>query len=109
MKKEFDFDDIGKRLPYAMPPDTFGNIRAGVLAAMDKDRRARSRRRIVRWSYIGGFAAAASVALLLIVTPSGTTQNDTLEQIDMAYSRLSQTDQQYLIEVYQSDCFLNQE
>ena len=38
-----------------------------------------------------------------------TVQDDLLTQIDHAYANLSETDQEFLIEISQDDIFLNQE
>lgn len=108
MAQKFDFNDIGKRLPYTMPAETFGDIEANVLAAMNKDRQAKRKRRILRWSSISGIAAAASVALLLMIKPLPEVQNDPLTQIDLAFGNLSEADQEYLVEIYHEDFFLNQ-
>lgn len=107
MAQKFDFNDIGKRMPYAMPAETFGEIEANVLATLNKDLQAKRKRRILRWSSIGGIAAA-SVALLLMIKPLSAVQNDPLTQIDLAFGNLSEADQEYLVEIYHEDFFLNQ-
>ena len=86
MAQKFNFNDIGKRMPYTMPAETFGDIETKVLATLNKDRQTKRKRRILRWSSIGGIAAAASVA----------------------FSNLSEADQEYLVEIYHEDFFLNQ-
>lgn len=91
-----------------MPPKTFDEIEAKVFATLKKDRQAMRIRRILRWSSITGIAAAASVALMLMIKPSSAVQNDTLKQIDVAFGNLSEADQEYLIEIYQADYFINQ-
>ena len=106
--EKFDFNDIGKRMPYTMPAETFGEIEANVLATLNKDLQAKRKRQILRWSSIGGIAAAASVALLLMIKPLSAVQNDPLTQIDLAFGNLSEADQEYLVEIYHEDFFLNQ-
>ena len=108
MAQKFDFNDIGKRMPYTMPAETFGDIETKVLAALNKDRQTKRKRRILRWSSIGGIAAAASVALLLMIKPLSAVHNDPLTQIDLAFGNLSEADQEYLVEIYHEDFFLNQ-
>lgn len=109
MTKNFNFDNIGKRLPYTMPSDTFNEMEANVFAALKQDKRSRKSYLIIRWGAIAGIAAAASVALLLTIAPTMTVQDDLLTQIDLAYANLSETDQDFLIEISQEDIFLNQE
>ena len=108
MAQKSDFNDIGKRMPYTMPEKTFGEMEAHVFTKLKKDRQAVHKRRILRWSSIGGLAAAASIALLLIIKPLSTVQNDPLTQIDLAFGNLSEADQEYLVEIYHEDFFLNQ-
>lgn len=109
MTKNFNFDNIGKRLPYTMPPETFNEMEANVFATLKQDKRRKKSYRIIRWSSIAGIAVAASVALLLTIAPTMTVQDDLLTQIDHAYANLSETDQEFLIEISQDDIFLNQE
>lgn len=109
MTNKFNFNNIGKRLPYTMPPDTINEIEANVFATLKQDKRSRKSYRIIRWGSIAGIAVAASVALLLTITPKMTVQDDLLTQIDLAYANLSETDQDFLIEISQEDIFLNQE
>lgn len=107
MAQKFDFNDIGKRMPYTMPAETFGDIETKVLATLNKDRQTKRKRRILRWGSIGGIAAA-SVALLLMIKPLSAVHNDPLTQIDLAFGNLSEADQEYLVEIYHEDFFLNQ-
>lgn len=109
MTKNFNFDNIEKRLPYTMPSDTFNKMEANVFAALKQDKRSRKLYRIIRWSSIAGVIVAASVALLQTIAPTMTVQDDLLTQIDLAYANLSETDQDFLIEISQEDIFLNQE
>ena len=109
MTKNFNFDNIGKRLPYTMPPKTFNEMEANVFATLKQDKRRKKSYRIIRWSSLAVIAVAASVALLLTVAPTMTVQDDLLTQIDLAYANLSETDQDFLIEISQEDIFLNQE
>lgn len=109
MNQKFDFDNIGRRMPYTMPPDTFDKMEAQVFAAWEKDAQRKRPLRILRWSAGAAVAVAASVALLLAVAPKATVPDNPLAQIDLAYARLDKADQDYLIDIYQDDIFLTQE
>ena len=109
MTNKFDFDSVGKRLPYTMPPETFNKMEANVFAVLKLEKRSRKSYRIIRWGSIAGIAVAASVALLLTIAPTKKVQDDLLTQVDLAYANLSETDQDFLIEISQEDIFLNQE
>lgn len=109
MAGKFDFDNIGKRMPYTLPPETYEEMAANIFPILKKERKTLRKRRIIRWCSISGIAAAACVALLLMVKPAPVMQTDPLTQIDVAYSHLSDADQEYLLEIYNEDFFLNQE
>ena len=49
MTKNFNFDNIGKRLPYTMPPETFNEMEANVFATLEQDNRRKKSYRIIRW------------------------------------------------------------
>ncbi len=108
MAEKYDLNNIGKRMPYIMPAGTFADVETNVFQALKRDKKAARTRCIVRWSSIGGIAAAAGVALLLIIKPAMAVHNDPLTQIDLAFGNLSEADQEYLVEIYHEDFFLNQ-
>ncbi len=108
MTQSFDFDNIGKRLPYTMPSETFSNVEANVFAVLERDMRTKKTRLLIRWcSFIG--IAAACAAFILIVKPTASVQDNKLKQIDIAYANLSESDKDFLIEIYNEDLFMNQE
>ena len=109
MTTKFNFYNIGKRLPYTMPPETFKEMEATVFATLKQDKRRKKSYRIIRWGSIAGIAVAACVALLLTIAPTMTVQDDLLKQIDLAYANLSETGQDFLLEISQDDIFLRQE
>lgn len=108
MAQKFDFNDIGKRMPYTIPEKTFGEMEIHVFTILKKEKHTLHKRRILRWSSIGAVAAAASIALLLMFKPRSAVQNDSLTQIDLVFSNLSNSDQEYLVEIYNEDFFINQ-
>lgn len=63
MGKEFDFDDIGKRLPYQVPNAYFKELEQKIA---DQTGQKRSRNRH-RWAYATTLAAAAVLAGLLFL------------------------------------------
>ena len=52
MAQKFDLNDIGKRMPYTMPAETFGDIETNVLATLNKDRQTKRKRRILSLIHI---------------------------------------------------------
>ena len=67
--------------------------------------------RIVRMAIRAVIAVAACIALLFIVKkalPQGSdTTTDDFENVELAFNNLSTDDQDYLIEVYQEELFLD--
>ena len=125
MNKEFDFDKIGKRMPYDTPDGFFDKLEDDIwnkvkddylelennegdsLASTttSKHRRPAKLRLLIR----SVIAVAAAVAIGFIINlsffkPSPTTLND----VDQAFSQLTTADQAYLMNVYQDDVFINE-
>lgn len=118
--EKFDFDKVGKRMPYSTPEGFFKEMEANILEQVKNDKPApvriqpkkRSLRKVI-WT--AAIAVAASVAVLLVLHidfsaphpshPSQTEQE--LQAVDQAFAQLSAADQAYLLDVYQEDVFLN--
>lgn len=102
MKKEFDFDKIGKRMPYTTPDGFFDKMEDDI---WKKVKRKPIRLHLVMRSVI---AVAASIALILIINNYLFKANPaTINDVDRAFSQLSTDDQAYLLEIYQEDVFID--
>ncbi len=121
--KEFDFDHIGKRMPYSTPYGFFDQLEDDIWKEVQTDcqeekkgktitmpspqaGRKPARMHLIMRSVV---AVAASVALLFVVhmnftKPSSISAND----VDQAFSQLTTDDQAYLLSVYQDDVFINE-
>lgn len=110
MKEEFDFNRIGKRMPYTVPKGFLDDIEKNVWKAVkDEVMTSKPKRNYRLWYSISGGLVAASVALLLIFNILSTHQKkDDLKMLEQAFSNLSSTDQAYLFVVYQNDLFINE-
>lgn len=102
--KDFDFNSIGKRMPYTTPDGFFDQLEEDICGKISK--RRPSRMRIVMRSVM---AAAAAIAVLVVINvnffgPQAVTVSD----VDQAFSQLSVDDQNYLIGIYQEDVFMNE-
>ncbi len=118
MKKDFDFDDIGKRTPYTVPDGFFNNVQQKVMArAGVKQRRTPS----ARLAVVAVMGMAALLAGLLFV-PSfyraevgNPTSADVLavesgnsaEQADGWIRELSDEELEELVSFSENDIFLN--
>jgi negative regulator of sigma E activity len=122
MEKQFDFNEVGKRMPYYDMPDGFFDrlqdnvmheihdtqtVQPAAVKAKSKTRKAW----VLRLVPLTSVAAAALVAWLLI--PHNTQkqtapQDGSYAQVEQAFNNLSDADRNYLVSTYQDDLFLNQ-
>ena len=118
---KFDFDQVGKRMPYSTPEGFFKEMEANILEQVKNDKtqpvriqpKKRSLRKVI-WT--AAIAVAASVAVLLVLNidfmaphSSLPSQADNeMQAVDQAFAQLSSADQAYLLNVYQEDVFLDE-
>ena len=116
---KFNFDQVGKRMPYSTPEGFFKEMEANILEQVENDKpapvRIQSKKRpLMKVIWAAAMAVAASVAVLLILnidfaaSSSQPSQvNNGIQEVDQAFAQLSSADQAYLLSVYQEDVFLN--
>lgn len=108
MEKDFDFKMVGKRMPYKTPDGFFDDMEAHVWNEV-KGHRKVSRRHIV----VGALSIAASIAFLIVMwlghSGSATTTSDNFALVEQAFCNLSAEDQNFMLQVYQEDVFLDEE
>lgn len=114
MNQDFDFNELGQKMPYTVPYgffDTFeSKMVSEVLETTDGTRTKQSKIKDIKL-WITGLSAAAALALLVIVGknlfkhPIG---NDDFTEVENAFCKLSPEDQTYLLEIYESDIFINE-
>ena len=106
MEQNYDFSRIGKQMPYTVPDGFFDELEENVMAAT-KTKKAK----LVRMAIRTAIAIAACVALFLVVKkvlPQGNdTVTDDFNSVELAFNNLSTDDQDYLLEVYQEEIFLD--
>ncbi len=123
MKKEFDFDHIGKKMPYTTPDGFFDQLEDDIWKEVKDDFQKKeeahadasgetetspkkSRLRLVMQSAL---AVAASVALMIVIGMNYyKTGQVSINDVDQAFSQLTAADQAYLLNVYQEDVFINE-
>ena len=130
MNKEFDFDKVSKRMPYTTPDGFFDQLEESVWKEVKEDFRKENtddfrkgktdkslpskehpirkpaKLHLIMRSII---AVAAVVTLAFIInlkffTPAPTTDQD----VEQAFCQLSTADQDYLLDIYQDDVFINE-
>lgn len=115
MDKTFDFEQVGKRMPYNVPDGFFDQLEQNVLAEVKPDdiatEKPKQKAHTMKMAIRTILAAAAAVALFFVVTknlPNGTTTTeDSFTNVELAYNNLSTEDQEFLMEVYEEDEFIN--
>ena len=113
MNKDFDFNEVGKRMPYTVPEGFFDKMEENIMTAVRNEKPQRARRaRIIKMAWGGALAIAASLALFVTlqkptIDEPSTIQTAELTNNEFDYSSLSTEDQEYLKEVYENDIFIN--
>lgn len=118
---KFNFDQVGKRMPYSTPEGFFKEMEANILEQVKDDkqvpvRRQLKKRPLMKVIWTAAMAVAASVAVLLVLNidfmaphSSLPSQADNeMQAVDQAFAQLSSADQAYLLNVYQEDVFLDE-
>lgn len=116
MEKNFDFNEVGKRMPYTVPDGFFDQLEENVLESLKADQPSSSaatnapspwKRKV---SYLL-LAAAAAAALFLVMEATlfkSEPMTDCFESVEQAFNGLSIDDQDYLLAVYEEDLFINE-
>lgn len=118
---KFNFDQVGKRMPYSTPEGFFKEMEANILEQVKNDKtqpvriqpKKQSLRKVI-WT--AAIAVAASVAVLLVLNIDFAAPHSSLpsqadnemQAVDQAFAQLSSADQAYLLNVYQEDVFLDE-
>lgn len=109
MEKDFDFNRIGKRLPYTTPNDFLNDIEDNVWEAVKQEiQPAKPKRIFPLWCSIAGGLVAASIALLVIFDLLPHVSSSNFDDVEKAFANLSSSDQDYLFATYQNDLFINE-
>lgn len=115
MEKTFDFEKIGKRMPYTVPDDFFTKLEESVMDEVKVKKcettAVPKRNKTVIIAIRSLLAAAAAVALFFVVQPMLTKNNmisaDDYASVELAFNNLSSDDQDFLIAVYENEDFIN--
>ena len=118
---KFNFDQVGKRMPYSTPEGFFKDMEANILEQVKEDKpipvRIQPKKRpLMKVIWAAAMAVAASVAVLLVLNIDFAAPHSSLpsqadkemQAVDQAFAQLSSADQAYLLNVYQEDVFLDE-
>ena len=113
MKEPFDFEKIGKKMPYSVPEGFFDTMEENIQSALSVTKThpfsstVKNKRR--KWIYLLTGAVAAVALLLLTVRifrPTPSASEYSFEMVELAFNNLSTDDQNFLMEVYEDDVFM---
>ena len=113
MEQNYDFNKIGKQMPYTVPDGFFSKLEDSVMDAWRENTSAAKAKRakVVRMAIRAALAVAACIALFLIVRQTllkgQDTAADDFDKVELAFNNLDTEDQDYLLEVYQEELFLD--
>lgn len=121
MDTNFDLGKVGKRMPYSTPEGFFKEMEANILEQVKNDKpqpvRIQPKKRpLMKVIWAAAMAVAASVAVLLVLNIDFAASHSSLpsqadneiQAVDQAFAQLSSADQDYLLNVYQEDVFLDE-
>ena len=111
--KQFDFEQVGKRMPYNVPDEFFDkfeeNVMEDVRGQKDDGREGVNRNKAMRIAMRAAIAVAAALALFFVVRATLLQSEpvlasaDDFESVELAFNNLSTEDQDFLIQVYEED------
>lgn len=108
MEKKFDFNKIGKRMPYSTPDNFFDNLEKEVKASLPSERKNKHARIII----MSVLSIAASLLLLFGISTTINKKGDDAKKeqynmaaVEKAFNNLDDADQNDLINIYQDDVF----
>lgn len=117
MDKNFDFNQVGKRMPYSTPDDFFAKMQSDILDAVQdmpqKNTEIKTNRRTVRkWLWPVSLSAAAAVVAMFVINihffaPNTPMASSDIQDVEQAFAHLSEGDQAFILDVYQDDVFIN--
>lgn len=122
MDKNFDFNKIGKRMPYTVPEDFFSTMEENVMSQVlekpesqngahaDPAKVQKDHKRTIRIALRSLIAAAAAVALFLVVQTkfSGKQEDADFASVELAFNNLSTDDQDFLPSVYAEEEYMDE-
>ena len=102
--KQFDLDMVGKKMPYNVPDGFFDKLEDDVILKIAEEKNRKPLRIVMR----AVLAVAAAVAVFFVVQPMLVKDSaDDFESVELAFNNLSVDDQNYLLQVYEDDIFIN--
>ena len=107
MEQNYDFNNIGKKMPYTVPDGFFDQLEEQVMNEVKAEPAQKKSAKTIRIAIRTLLAVAACIALFLVVKKTLPQDNDAtiddFTSVELAFNNLSTEDQDYLLEVYQEE------
>ena len=95
---ENDLEKMKKTMPYTVPEGFFDMMEERLMQETVKKKEKSNLRKIALWT---GLAVAASLALLVVLRQGlFQTEESSFEQVEIAFTQLSDTDQEFMFDYY---------
>lgn len=109
--QDFDIDKLPKRMPYSLPSDTFDVIEQQVYQRIAEEEAKQQQTKARKWrgfmfTGLGVSLAAALLGFVYLTQPTGTP-SPTIEEVDAAFYKLSEVEQERILDLYETDDFIN--
>ena len=95
---ENDLEKMKKTMPYSVPDGFFDMMEERLMQETVTKKEKSNLRKIALWT---GLAVAASLALLMVLRQGMfQTEESSFEQVEIAFTQLSDTDQELMFDYY---------
>lgn len=121
MVQEYNFDRVGKKMPFVLPDDFFAQMQSTVLAEVEKEEKEKLHRKaMVKRIYVAVASMAACICLVVgigygVIDKQSHAHSTadmaaaSVVSVDKAYDNLSSEEQQDLNATYANDIYLSME
>ena len=107
MEQNYDFNNIGKKMPYTVPDGFFDQLEEQVMNEVKAEPAQKKSAKTIRIAIRTLLAVAACIALFLVVKKTLPQDSDAtiddFTSVELAVNNRSTEDQDYLLEVYQEE------
>ena len=98
-------ENMNKTMPYTVPEGFFDEMEERLMQEVETKKKNLKTRNVALWT---GFAVAASLALLLVLRQGWhNTEDESFEQVEMAFNQLSDSDQELMLEYFDEIDYLD--
>ena len=112
--RQFDFEQVGRRMPYSVPEEFFDKLEADVMREVKAETtKSKNHKKTKTIAIRSALAIAAVLTLFFVVRTTSPTGNhlfasaDDFASVELAFNKLSADDQDFLLQVYEDEEYMN--